>query len=655
MKKITLSIFIFFTIVHLSRGQNLRYDGFAPDENKKKQLSEMLSEYDLIEMDLKQFNTNLSKDSNERNISIVLPSGKSFSFSLYKKDIRSGDYKSSITSVSGMAEETYDMNKTYTYRGSLTEGGFVRLTVKEDFIYGLIDDASGSYIIDQLKYVLDDSSIPGNQVIIYRIDSVYEDNGVCFTDDKNGKDTPHKDSKETSNPKSLLVPTTCEIIEVATDADYEYFLEHGGNARTRILAEFNNIQGVYETTFDLDVVVVFQNVWTFSNDPYTSTNFAQINNEIETAWQNSFSNRNFDVIQMFTGKNLGGLLGRANAIGNVCTDDYANNYTVDVNLNNSYTVAHELGHNLGGTHPPAGEPTSLCAGNDNQRTVMCQGSNIARIVFSAFSTNQITNYITNNSNCLTDFEGNYSISGPTNFCPSGFFSINNFPQDGTVTWSVTPANSLSFTQGDPTTTFTRIGSFSGLATITANVGASCSNIVTSKNVNIKGTINFNWSGTGPYGQVDVDITSGTAPYKIYRGTTLLYSGSNASTTVNFGCNGGVIKVEANTPCGVASKSDIIPQGCASFRGQSNMVVYPNPTSSDVNVVQTDDFKEVRTENSLGKMTLELYNFDGNMVKSQVYPSFNGEVKMDMSDLRKATYLLRILAKEVDEVHQVIVE
>ncbi len=188
-----------------------------------------------------------------------------------------------------------------------------------------------------------------------------------------------------------MVPTTCEIIEVVTDADYEYFLEYGGNARTRILAEFNNIQGVYETTFDLDVVVVFRNVWIFSNDPYTSANFAQINNEIETAWQNSFSNRNFDVIQMFTGKNLGGLLGRANAIGNVCTDDYANNYTVDVNLNNSYTVAHELGHNLGGTHPPAGEPTSLCAGNDNQRTVMCQGSNIARIVFSAFSTNQITN------------------------------------------------------------------------------------------------------------------------------------------------------------------------------------------------------------------------------------------------------------------------
>lgn len=140
MKKITLSIFIVLIAVQLSIGQNFRYDGFALDENQKKQLSEMLSEYDLIEMNLKQFNTVITKDSDEKNMSIVLPSGKSFSFSLYKKDIRGGNYKSSVISEHGINEEEYDLEKTYTYRGNLTEGGFVRLTVKENFIYGLIDD-----------------------------------------------------------------------------------------------------------------------------------------------------------------------------------------------------------------------------------------------------------------------------------------------------------------------------------------------------------------------------------------------------------------------------------------------------------------------------------------------------------------------------------
>lgn len=129
MKKITLSIFIFLTAVHLSLGQSLRYDSFAPDENQRKQLSEMLSEYELIEMDLKQFNTGLNKDSKEKNMSIALPSGKSFSFSLYKKDIRSGNYRSTITSESGRTEEGYNLEKTYTYRGNLSEDGFVRLTV----------------------------------------------------------------------------------------------------------------------------------------------------------------------------------------------------------------------------------------------------------------------------------------------------------------------------------------------------------------------------------------------------------------------------------------------------------------------------------------------------------------------------------------------
>lgn len=384
MRKTTLSIITFFTIVNLCIAQSLRYDGTTPNEVQKKQLSEMLSEYDLITMDLKQFNLDLNKNSQEKNMSVALPSGKSFSFFLYKKDIRSGNYKSSISSNQGRKEKGYDYNKTYTYRGNLTDGGFVRLTVKEDFIYGLISDKSGHYYIDQLKYVLDDLTIPDNLVIIYRHDMVYDTERVCGNiNDKEGAIIESL-SKESGTKSSSLVPTTCRIIEVATDADYEYFQDYGSNSRTRILGEFNNIQGVYETTFDLDVVVVFQNVWTFSGDPYTTTDPFLLNAEIETAWQNSFSNRNFDVIQMFTGKNIQfGVLGAANVIGNVCNDNFANNYTVDENLSNSYTVAHELGHNLGGTHPAPTEPTSFCT-VENQRTVMCQGDNIARIEFSTF-------------------------------------------------------------------------------------------------------------------------------------------------------------------------------------------------------------------------------------------------------------------------------
>lgn len=174
-------------------------------------------------------------------------------------------------------------------------------------------------------------------------------------------------------------------------------------------------------------------------------------------------------------------------------------------------------------------------------------------------------------------------------------------------------------------------------------------------MNVRGVVNFTYNAVGPFGQLDVNITSGSPIYRIFRGSTLLYSGFSSSVTVNFGCNGGTLRVEANTACGTASKTVIIPSGCSSFIGQSSMVVFPNPTTGDVNIAQKEEFKKVRTDNSLGATRLELYDFNGNMIKSQEYSNFNGEIKIDMSDLTKETYLLRIVAKEVDEVHQIIVK
>lgn len=247
------------------------------------------------------------------------------------------------------------------------------------------------------------------------------------------------------------------------------------------------------------------------------------------------------------------------------------------------------------------------------------------------------------------------ITGPSKFCPSGVMRVGSL-SGGTITWSVTPSNSLSFTQGVSTSTFTRIGSFSGSATITATLNPACGTTrVISKNIIVGGTMDFTWNGVGPYGQLDVNVTSGSPPFKVYRGTTLLYSGSNGSPTVNFGCNGGVLKVEANTACGVASKSTTVPQGCASFRGQQTMVVFPNPTNSDLDIAQVDEYKRTRSEDDIGSGELQLYDFNGEMLKTHKFSRIGVDTLMDVTDLKKGIYLLRIVAKEIDEVHQVVVE
>jgi len=241
------------------------------------------------------------------------------------------------------------------------------------------------------------------------------------------------------------------------------------------------------------------------------------------------------------------------------------------------------------------------------------------------------------------------ILGPAQFCPAATFSIS--PAAGAVTWSVSPANALTFTQGALSTTFTRSGSFTGLATITATV-TGAQTYTLSKSVIVNGTINFTWNGPGPYGQLDVSVTGGSAPFKFYRGTTLIYTSSFSSATIPFGCNGGILKVEATTPCGIVSKEAIVSSGCPKM-----MTVYPNPTSSIINIKLSpgDDALRISSQkeswiNEKG-LRLQVYDQSNILMISKVVGSFGTEVLMDVSSLKPGIYFLQISGSDFNEIHK----
>lgn len=246
----------------------------------------------------------------------------------------------------------------------------------------------------------------------------------------------------------------------------------------------------------------------------------------------------------------------------------------------------------------------------------------------------------------------FEIKGTTTFCPSTSFSISPVPGNGTaINWSVSPSNVGSFSTNGAVTTFTRNSGFSGWATISAQITGDA-NVTITKRVIVKGVISMTWYGTGPYGQVDVNVYGGSAPFKFYRNGSLIYTSYSSSATIPFGCNGGVLKAEANTSCGLASVSDIVPSGCSSYY----MVVYPNPASSEVYVKTVED-SDLRTElfTSEVLLTLELFDFSGNLVRSDTFEAKTIEKKLDVSGLRKGNYFLKIVGKEVDETHQIVIK
>ncbi len=250
---------------------------------------------------------------------------------------------------------------------------------------------------------------------------------------------------------------------------------------------------------------------------------------------------------------------------------------------------------------------------------------------------------------------NLIISGPSKFCPSGTFRVN-VTDDTNVTWSVSPSNAGTFSQNGRITSFARNGNFAGNATIRATIGAPCNTVIT-KSIILTGVISFTWQGIGPYGQVDVSVTNGSSPYKFYRNGSLIFTSGSSYVTLPFGCNGGLLKVEAQSQCGTASDSALIPSGCAST-SFSSMVLLPNPASLEIRLVPRQQNLSIsesdllKVQESMEPITTEIYDFMGNKVRSITFKK-NVKPIIDISALRKGTYFLRITGNEFEETHPFI--
>ncbi|MFD1160857.1 zinc-dependent metalloprotease family protein [Hwangdonia seohaensis] len=676
MKRQLLFILLFGINFFLLQAQH-KLKGSDIDMNigQLKGLDNLFSEFEVFKIDLVKLNTIVS-NGNETQLDWQIGNKHQYSLSLYNKDIRSLSYRESL-SVSDTNIEFKPVGKSKTYRGQTGDGGFVRLTITHDFIYGIIETKNGLMVIDQLKYVLNNKNIPSNQLIIYSYKDVKQTDGFCDTVDKVFEKTGNKTETEIIQRAT----TNCMILEVATDADFEYFQEYGGDSNDRILAEFNNIEGIYATTFDLEIVIVHQNVWTTINDPYVSTSGSTINSEIGNTWQTTFGNVKRDLTHMFTGKDLGGLLGRTSGIGNVCVDANANSFTVDVDESNSYTVAHEIGHNLGAVHPN-GDPNSFCGGTDLQRTVMCQGGNIANIVFSAFSQNQINNFISENSACLFEFDYISSILGNNNICVNNSDAYTlNVPNEANITWSLSNSNAR-IVSGQGTTTITIEGLNFGSVNLTASVDFVCQDptlviqelwigepIISSNDVFVRDSYYNNLSGSGTYSDpyivcngeeyvINMDsnnvnsinyttIPSGWTSYS-YGVYEIAFTPNN----MNYG-NTYAIDVDYVGACGNSVHTMYFKKDDYCFGGYFKVV--PNPiTSTELTILKKGN-NETKAFNANYEVEFLLFNDKGVQLKSKKDLTNKKNYTLNIPNLKNGMYYLKVITEKHTEVHRILVD
>jgi len=311
---------------------------------------------------------------------------------LEKNDLLAANYVAFKTTSNG--REFTQPGEVNTYKGHLKNdpASEVRLTITEDRIEGFIFTNGKRIFIEPLENFVAGTS--KEHFVIYDARDVIQDQVVkCGATQLSSYDEILDNQAVT---KAAQIASF--NLEVATDADFEYFQKFGQNTNSRILDILNQVEGLYINFFNLEITVVAQHVFETDNDPYVSTEAGTILNEFRTQAPILFNGVNRDVAHLWTGKNIdGGTIGIAYRNG-VCRT--SSGVGVSQNLNGvvlrTALTAHEIGHNLGLPHVADTE----CNGDG---PVMCPSIQGGDPFFLQSSIDIVMNQtLVNRAACLSD-------------------------------------------------------------------------------------------------------------------------------------------------------------------------------------------------------------------------------------------------------------
>ncbi len=367
----------------------------------------------------------------------------------------------------------------------MTYGGYangdraniVRLLITESRVKGYVQFKNEIHYIDQLGYIGFENTQIRDYLIIYKQEDIKDIDGYCGVTNLQEANFLSRQVEQDLS-QNILNGGCKRVVDLATDADYEFYQRYGSGSNTEIIGIVNMIQGLYENDLDLQINISYQNVWTTSSDPYTGNPSTEIGsellvNELRNYWESNMHSVERDLVHLFTGKdyNQGGVIGRVYEIGTVCRyPDESYGFTKD-RVNQFLTTAHEIGHNFSGIH---GDGVSCGTTN---ASIMCQGSKAIPMYFSTASISRLSNFINTYGDCLSPM-----ISGPnTPICSSApnVYNLINVPSGATITWSATPSNVVTLTPSGNTVSVSRIGSSNNHIALAAEVVTACgSNTVT---------------------------------------------------------------------------------------------------------------------------------------------------------------------------------
>jgi len=319
--------------------------------------------------------------------------GKEYDLVLFPRDLRSRQYRSLDTGPEGL--KPMERVPVDTYMGFVEGkgGSIVRLTLKEGSAEGYFDYSGQRYLIEPATRY-SEKAVPGD-LVVYKPGDHLDENGFVCESEFEGRIKKGADLALEAARNDLTGPG---VIELATDADFEYVNALGGAsaANSEILGILNMVEGTYQQEMNLSISVVFQHTWSAA-DPYDGTSGSTLLNSFKAYWNANFSANDFprDTAHLFSAKPAVLSMGVA-FLGTICRSPlsaYGFSGRVTWAPGKYLVTAHELGHNLNATHVDS----SQGCGNTLMNAVL---TNTTPMHFCDYSLNEMDTYVGGNGDCL---------------------------------------------------------------------------------------------------------------------------------------------------------------------------------------------------------------------------------------------------------------
>ncbi len=179
------------------------------------------------------------------------------------------------------------------------------------------------------------------------------------------------------------------VLEVATEADFEFIEVHGSETNSYIRAVLNAVNTIYTSSLGLKIKVAGQRL--SSSNPGSRGTIDALD-LLEEFRQGAFaSNSPADVRHLFTGRSIEGLTIGIAYVASTCA--YGGRYGVGLSRNVSvglqpFLAAHEIAHNLSASHDSAAN------------SIMNPAITVANNQFSARALNSIRDFVTTTGSCI---------------------------------------------------------------------------------------------------------------------------------------------------------------------------------------------------------------------------------------------------------------